>query len=94
MQQSVDPFRFFIYIISHLRNVAQLVARLLWEQNVAGSNPVVPKLKKLFLRLNLLKTAFFIIYEFQTGFDRNKIASSAQQFCEAGPQDQILSFRN
>ena len=25
-----------------LRDVAQLVARLLWEQDVAGSNPVIP----------------------------------------------------
>ena len=24
------------------RDVAQLVARLLWEQDVAGSNPVIP----------------------------------------------------
>ena len=45
--QSVDPFCFFMYSKSHLRNVAQLVARLLWEQNVAGSNPVVPKKEEL-----------------------------------------------
>ena len=33
------------------RDVAQLVARLLWEQDVAGSNPVIPtkKGKRLFL---------------------------------------------
>ena len=36
---------FFIFDIIYftLRDVAQLVARLLWEQNVAGSNPVIPK---------------------------------------------------
>ena len=28
-----------------LRDVAQLVARLLWEQDVAGSNPVIPTKK-------------------------------------------------
>ncbi len=27
------------------RDVAQLVARLLWEQDVAGSNPVIPTIK-------------------------------------------------
>ena len=27
------------------RGVAQLVARLLWEQDVAGSNPVIPTTK-------------------------------------------------
>lgn len=25
-----------------LRDVAQLVARLVWDQDVAGSNPVIP----------------------------------------------------
>ena len=29
-------------IISYFRGVAQLVARLLWEQNAAGSSPVTP----------------------------------------------------
>ena len=27
---------------STLRDVAQLVARLVWDQDVAGSNPVIP----------------------------------------------------
>lgn len=31
----------FIYC-KRIRNVAQLVARLVWDQNVAGSNPVIP----------------------------------------------------
>ena len=26
----------------HIRDVAQLVARLVWDQNVAGSNPAIP----------------------------------------------------
>ena len=30
----------FIFII--FRDVAQLVARVLWEHDVAGSNPVIP----------------------------------------------------
>ncbi len=30
-----------IGVVSH-RGVAQLVARLLWEQDAAGSNPVTP----------------------------------------------------
>ena len=29
-----------------LRDVAQMVARLLWEQDVAGSNPVIPTKKQ------------------------------------------------
>ena len=32
----------FSCIILLLRGVAQLVARLLWEQNAAGSSPVTP----------------------------------------------------
>ena len=31
-----------MYINQRQRNVAQLVARLVWDQNVAGSSPVVP----------------------------------------------------
>ena len=31
--------------LDKLRDVAQLVARLLWEQDVAGSNPVIPTIK-------------------------------------------------
>ena len=31
-----------MYINQRRRNVAQLVARLVWDQNVAGSSPVVP----------------------------------------------------
>ena len=34
--------------IAH-RDVAQLVARLLWEQDVAGSNPVIPTKTASFL---------------------------------------------
>ena len=31
---------------NHVRGVAQLVARLLWEQDAAGSNPVTPTMPK------------------------------------------------
>ena len=31
-----------------LRDVAQLVARLVWDQDVAGSNPVIPTKKAPF----------------------------------------------
>ena len=33
---------YFGIILLVFRDVAQLVARLLWEQDVAGSNPVIP----------------------------------------------------
>lgn len=36
------------------RNVAQLAARMLWEHNVAGSNPVIPTIA-------LARTAIFIV---------------------------------
>ena len=45
--------RFFQYtnLIIKFRGVAQLVARLLWEQDAAGSSPVTPtkKAKKSYL---------------------------------------------
>ena len=44
------------YII--LRDVAQLVARLLWEQDVAGSNPVIPTIKGRLSHCD--QTSFFL----------------------------------
>ena len=38
----IDLFFIMMYINQRRRNVAQLVARLVWDQNVAGSSPVVP----------------------------------------------------
>ena len=39
----LDVFCCLLYILkANLRDVAQLVARLVWDQNVAGSNPVIP----------------------------------------------------
>ena len=32
----------FLKLNTLYRDVAQMVARLLWEQDVAGSNPVIP----------------------------------------------------
>jgi hypothetical protein len=32
----------------HLRDVAQLVAHLVWDQGVAGSNPVIPTINRTF----------------------------------------------
>ena len=34
--------RFYYILLKHQRDVAQLVARLVWDQDVAGSNPVIP----------------------------------------------------
>ena len=33
---------FFLLYSNNLRDIAQLVARLLWEQDVTGSNPAIP----------------------------------------------------
>ena len=41
-----------------LRDVAQLVARLLWEQDVAGSNPVIPTIKGRLSHCD--QTSFFL----------------------------------
>ena len=38
-------FHLSLTIKYKFRDVAQLVARLLWEQDVAGSNPVIPTKK-------------------------------------------------
>ena len=38
----LTPIHFSLFPINSFRDVAQLVARLLWEQDVAGSNPVIP----------------------------------------------------
>ena len=43
-----------------LRDVAQLVARLLWEQDVAGSNPVIPTIKLTFVAQR--SSVFFSFY--------------------------------
>ena len=37
--------------LNKFRDVAQLVARLLWEQDAAGSNPVISTIQKRSLRL-------------------------------------------
>ena len=34
------------YNIVRYRDVAQLVARVVWDHDVAGSNPVIPTIKK------------------------------------------------
>ena len=49
------------------RDVAQLVARLLWEQDVAGSNPVIPTILVLYAQKNshfrkILAVFLFILY--------------------------------
>jgi hypothetical protein len=38
----LETFLHFVYTMSTFRDVAQLVARLVWDQNVTGSNPAIP----------------------------------------------------
>ena len=57
--QFCKPFNFDHNFI--LRDVAQLVARLVWDQDVAGSNPVIPTKKRPFLRLKTLKIGRFFV---------------------------------
>ena len=46
------------------RGVAQLVARLLWEQDAAGSNPVTPIMSKPpYLRDFNVDTAVFMLHK-------------------------------
>ena len=44
-----------------LRGVAQLVARLLWEQNAAGSSPVTPTISSV---INESENTRFFVYEY------------------------------
>ena len=44
------------------RGVAQLVARLLWEQDAAGSNPVTPTKKRGFDRTKAAKLCYFAVF--------------------------------
>ena len=53
--------RSFSCIIVMLRGVAQLVARLLWEQNAAGSSPVTPTISSVLNESE--NTRYFFVYE-------------------------------
>ena len=57
--------RFFANLIL-FRDVAQLVARLLWEQDVAGSNPVIPTKKE--------KIALAVVFSFLLSFQSSMFA--------------------
>ena len=52
----------FCDIIYRHRDVAQLVARLVWDQDVAGSNPVIP------IKNKNARPGIFI-FCFETGFE-------------------------
>ena len=43
-----------------LRDVAQLVARVLWEHDVAGSNPVIPTISSVHNTSELWTLDFFL----------------------------------
>ena len=59
-----------------LRDVAQLVARLVWDQNVAGSNPVIPIKKEV--RKNFLFLCLVIIRVSElSGFEAEQLCCVA-----------------
>ena len=73
------------------RDVAQLVARVLWEHDVAGSNPVIPTIKAVYP----LGYASFII---KTGFEGEVVVNDSPVDCQShgkpSPQaGRTLSFR-
>ena len=43
------------------RGVAQLVAHLVWDQGVAGSNPVTPTIKNSLIVFKTIKEFFIVI---------------------------------
>ena len=47
--------------IKHFRDVAQLVARVLWEHDVAGSNPVIPTISSVHNRFKLWTLDIFLL---------------------------------
>ena len=44
------------YQTKYFRDVAQLVARVVWDHDVAGSNPVIPTKKR---QTDLFRLSFF-----------------------------------
>ena len=59
------------------RDVAQLVARLLWEQDVAGSNPVIPTNKTKF---DLVPS---LVLFFMTGFEVGAVVNDSLNGCQS-----------
>ena len=70
------------------RGVAQLVARLLWEQDVAGSNPVTST-TRLNLDCSLQKTEYaFVAQSVEQGTENPRVGGSIPPggtiFCGSG----------
>ena len=49
-----------VFTNSYNRGVAQLVARLLWEQNAAGSSPVTPTMASVLTAFEMLWNTRFL----------------------------------
>ena len=54
-------------VLSVYRGVAQLVARLLWEQDAAGSSPVTPTIRKNAKNIFYIMDIFGILYLISIG---------------------------
>ena len=60
-----------LFKLNTFRDVAQLVARVLWEHDVAGSNPVIPTKKE--------KMALVVVFSFFDWFVDSKLFAKRMQ---------------
>ena len=57
----VEGGQSLFFLIQYFRGVAQLVARVLWEHDAAGSSPVTPTISSVHNRFKLWTLDIFLL---------------------------------